>query len=131
MPLTKKTAHQILLWLIAIVWIANGLFCKIFNFVPRHKQIVARILGDGHAPLITQLIGIAETIMAIWILSKIYSRFNALTQMAIIGTMNTIEYFMASDLLLWGKANAIFAMMFIILIGYNEFVLNTSKAQCA
>ena len=39
------TTHQVLHYLIAAVWLANGLFCKVLNLVPRHQQIVARILG--------------------------------------------------------------------------------------
>ncbi len=39
------TRNQILNYLIAAVWIANGLFCKVLNLVPRHQEIVARIIG--------------------------------------------------------------------------------------
>ncbi len=75
----------------AAVWIANGLFCKVLDLVPRHRAIVARILGPTHAGVITKAIGVAEIFMAIWILSGVAGRINALTQIVIIATMNVLE----------------------------------------
>jgi len=89
--------------------------------VPRHRQIVARILGDSHAPLFTVLIGVADTSMAIWIVSGFWPRLNAVTQILIIAAMNTLEFFLVPDLLLWGRFNALFAFLFILLIYYHVF----------
>jgi len=55
---------------IGLIWFVNGLICKILNLVPRHQEIVGSILGLSYAPLLTQLIGVAEVIMAIWIWRK-------------------------------------------------------------
>ncbi len=107
-----------------MVWIGNGFFCKMLNFVPRHQQIVARILGDQYADVLTLLIGVSEILMAAWVLSGIKTRLNAIVQITIVATMNIIEFNLAPDLLLWGRFNSIFAMMLIVLIYYNEFVLN-------
>lgn len=115
---------KMITYFIAIVWIVNGLFCKILNLVPRHEEIVARILGETYAEPLTKLIGLAEILMAIWILSRIKPRLNAVFQILIIALMNSIEFFLAADLLLWGRANAIFAVLFSILIYYNEFRCN-------
>ena len=52
--------HKLLTYLIAAVWFINGLFCKLLNFVPRHQQIVAQILGEEYAVILTKLIGVAE-----------------------------------------------------------------------
>jgi len=117
------TVHRILTWFIAGVWFGFGLFCKVLNLVPRQEQIVARILGEQYAVLLTKSIGAAEIVMAIWILSGIQSRANAVTQIAIVGAMNVLEFFLAPDLLLWGRFNAVFAMMFMCMVYYNEFVL--------
>ena len=124
--LKNKSIKQtsVLTWLIAVVWIVNGLFCKVLNLVPRHRQIVSEILGNEHSAFLTTLIGIAEIIMAIWIISGYRSRFNAITQVIVILVMNIIEFILVSDLLLWGKFNTIFALLFILIILYNEFVLN-------
>jgi len=61
------TRNQILNCLIAAVWIANGLFCKVLNLVPRHQEIVARIIGNAHAGVLTRAIGFSEIAMAAWI----------------------------------------------------------------
>ena len=114
---------KILSYFFAIVWVANGLFCKVLGLVPRHREVVARILGETHADLITKAIGFAEIGMAIWILSGVAGRINALTQIIIIAAMNILEFFLARDLLLWGRANAVFAFMLILLIIYKEFCL--------
>jgi hypothetical protein len=124
-----KGIHKVLTYCIATVWIANGLFCKVLNHVPRHEQIVARILGGDHSRLLTTLIGLAEIIMAIWILSAYKSRLNAITQISVVATMNTLEFFLAPDLLLWGKLNSLFAFIFIIAIYYNEFYLNKEQPK--
>lgn len=119
---------QILNFLIAIVWLVNGLFCKVLNLVPRHQQIVARILGEDHSRAFTLSIGLAETAMAVWIFSSIWSRLNAVVQILVIATMNTIEFILAPDLLLWGRLNALFAFLFILLIYYKEFYLTRKIA---
>lgn len=111
-------------YFIASVWIVNGLFCKVFNLVPRHQEIVGRILNTDNSRFLTLLIGFAEMGMGAWILSGIRKRFNAVLQILLIATMNAIEFIQAPDLLLWGRANAIFAFAFIILIYYNEFQIN-------
>ena len=125
----NRTIHRILTYCIATVWIANGFFCKILNLVPRHEQIVARILGSAHAELFTKAIGVAEILMAIWILTGFKTRLNALAQIIVVATMNTLEFILVPDLLLFGKVNSIFAMIFILVIAYNEFVLNKKLIQ--
>ena len=125
--MTNDKKHKMLTYLIATVWFANGVFCKVLNLVPRHEQIVARILGNEHSRLFTMLIGLAETAMAIWIFVRFKSKFNAITQITVVTTMNIIEFIVVPDLLLWGRLNIIFAFMFIGLLYYNEFVLNKKQ----
>ena len=128
--------HFIPNWLhyaIAIVWIMNGLFCKVLNLVPRHQEIVAEILGYEHARLLTLLIGVAEIAMAAWILSGVRRRLNAATQIFVVATMNSLEFVLVPHLLLWGRLNAFFAVVFMALIYYNEFRLTkkiTQQAAC-
>ena len=124
--INNKQLHKISNILIAMVWLVNGLLCKLLNLVPRHEMIVARILGNSRAGLLTKLIGAAETLMAIWILSRIKPRLNSIFQIVIIAVMNCIEFVLAPDLLLWGRFNAAFALLFIVFIYYNEFKLNSN-----
>ena len=108
-------------YLIAAVWLVNGLYCKVLNAVPRHEAIVARILGDEYAPFFTKAIGCSEIVMAIWVLSRYKSRLNAVTQMLIVGVMNVLEFVLVPDLLLWGHLNAVFALAFIAVVYWYEF----------
>jgi uncharacterized membrane protein YphA (DoxX/SURF4 family) len=124
--------YTILNYFIATVWLINGLFCKVLNFVPHHQEIVARILGNDHSRTLTILIGVSEIIMAVWILSGFKSRLNAITQIIIVASMNILEFILVPDLLLWGHYNSLFAFIFILLIYFNEFYLKlkTTKIQC-
>nr|HNH61125.1 DoxX-like family protein [Cyclobacteriaceae bacterium] len=99
----------VLKMLISLVWLINGLFCKVLNFVPRHQLIVTRILGDDFSNLITLAIGFLEILMFVWILSGIKSRLCAILQIIIVLTMNVIEFILAPDLLLFGRVNLLIA----------------------
>lgn len=123
------TRNRILNYLIAAVWVANGLFCKVLNLVPRHQVIVARIIGNAHAGVITIAIGFSEVAMAAWIITGIKTKLNAITQVVVIATMNGLEFILAPDLLLWGRFNALFAALFILLILFNEFYLRNRQTQ--
>lgn len=69
--MTNRFQQKILVYLIAAVWLVNGLFCKVLNLVPRHQQIVAAILGEDYSKQLTVLIGLWEIVMSIWIVSGI------------------------------------------------------------
>lgn len=114
---------------IACVWLVNGLFCKVLNLVPRHQEIVGRILSPEHAGFLTKAIGFSEIAMAVWILSGFKPRLNAITQIVIIAIMNIIEFVMVPDLLLWGRWNIVFASLFILLIYYHAFHFKGILAQ--
>jgi hypothetical protein len=121
---TERSIHQILNYFIATIWLINGLFCKVLNFVPRHQEIVESLLDLSNGRVVTILIGISEIIMAFWILSGHMKRVSALFQIIVISTMNTLEFMLVPHLLLWGKLNSVFALLLIILIYFNEFQLN-------
>lgn len=120
----NKNLYLILKYLIALIWLINGLACKVLNIVPRHEKIVAEIVSEDHSRILTILIGISEIFMAIWIVSGIKSRFNAIVQIFIIATMNMLELIYVPELLLWGKMNFVFALILILIIYLNEFYLN-------
>ena len=114
--------HTIVTVVIASVWFVNGFFCKILNLVPRHELIVSRILGTDHAIFFTKAIGVGEVLVMVWIFSGIKPRFVVLFQMTMVAVMNVMEFFLVPDLLLFGKLNIVFAVMFIALIYLNEFM---------
>ncbi len=123
MKLRNIVLHKIFTYCIAAVWLANGLFCKVLNLVPRHQLIVGQILGEQNSKTVTVLIGISEIIMAIWIVSGYKSRLNANVQILVVATMNIIEFIVVPDLLLLGKLNSFFALLFILVVYLNEFHL--------
>lgn len=125
--MTQIKTNQILTYFIATVWLINGLFCKVLNLVPRHEEIVGRILGNLHSQILTILIGVSEIIMAIWILIGFKSKFNAIAQIIIVATMNILEFTLVPDLLLWGKLNILFAFLFITIVFFNEFYLKQKQ----
>jgi hypothetical protein len=93
------------------------------NFVPRHQEIVSRILGVQGASAITRLIGLSEIVMALWVISNFKSKWCAFVQVLLIATMNMLEFFLAPDLLLFGKANALFATLLISIVIVNEYII--------
>lgn len=115
--------RKLLTWFIASVWFTNGLFCKVLGFVPRHEQIVSKILSPGYSHSITIIIGISEICMAIWVLSNFRVKLNAVFQIVLVATMNIMEFILAPDLLLWGKFNLIFSFIFILIVFINGFYL--------
>ena len=127
--MTDATSYKISTYCIASVWIVNGLFCKVLNLVPRHEQIVARILGDEYSRPLTILIGLSEIVMAIWIISGYKATLNAIAQISVVAIMNTIEFILAPDLLLWGKLNAVFACFFMLFVYFNAFYRKQKMLQ--
>ena len=115
--------RPLLTYAIAAVWFVNGLYAKVLNGVPRHEQIVARILGPEHAFVLTKAIGVSEVLMAVWIVSRIRPRWCALAQMLLVATMNTLEIVLAPDLLLFGRLNGLYALLFVGVVYYDGFVL--------
>lgn len=120
----NRSLHRTLTILISLVWLINGLICKVLNLVPRHQQIVSEILGHEYSRWLTILIGISEIVMSIWIVSKYRSKINATLQIIIVAIMNLLEFMLVPELLMWGRMNSLFAFVFIIIVWYNEFILN-------
>jgi hypothetical protein len=120
---TFSSYQRVLTIAISLVWLVNGLFYKVLNFVPRHQQIVARILGEDCSWLLTKAIGFSEVLVFVWIVSGIQSRWCTIFQIVIVSVMNVIEFVLASDLLLFGKWNALFAFLFLMMVFVNEFLL--------
>lgn len=120
---SRAIIRTVLKILISLVWLVNGLFCKVLNFVPRHELIVGQILGTEYAPILTKTIGVLEILMFIWILSGIKSRLCSIAQILIVLTMNLIEFFVAPDLLIFGKANLLVALAFTGVLVVYEFIL--------
>ncbi len=127
LKITQSFINKILTLIISLVWLINGLFCKVLNLVPRHQLIVSEILGPDISFVATKIIGVLEIGMCVWILSRIKSKWCAITQIVVIMTMNCIEFILVPNLLLFGKLNLIAAIGFAGIIAVNEFVLSNRK----
>lgn len=112
---------------IAFVWLFSGIYCKLLGLEPRHRAIVARVLGEDMAGWASPAIGALEVLMGLWVLSRIAPRFCALTQIITVASMNILEFFLAPDLLLFGRLNALFAFFFLVIVYLNAFVINSSS----
>ncbi|GAB3225865.1 hypothetical protein GCM10027346_07540 [Hymenobacter seoulensis] len=127
--MTRVPLQRVLRYSIAAVWLANGLLCKLLHLVPRHEAIVARILGPTYAAPLTHFIGLAEIGVALWVLSRRWVRLNAGLQIAVVATMNIMEFFLAPELLLWHQFNSVFAGLFMLVVYYYGFVLTPAGGQ--
>lgn len=114
--------HRIATISIAAVWLINGLYCKVLSQVPRHEQIVGRILGTTYAHELTVAIGLAEIGMAVWVVSRLWPRLCAIIQIALVLTMNLIEFVVVPDLLLFGRLNALNALLFAGFVYAHAFL---------
>jgi len=115
--------YRIILYFSFLVWLVNGLFFKILEFMPRHELIVSKILGSTYADIFTNLIGIGEVFMALWILSQWKSRICVLLQIILVLSMNIMEFYLVPEMLMFGQMNLVFAILFCALLFFNEFKL--------
>jgi uncharacterized membrane protein YphA (DoxX/SURF4 family) len=102
--------------LIGGVWIFHGLFSKILDGIPRHRQIVGRILGDDLADPATTAIGVMEILLGCWVLTGRHRRLCAAVQTLGIFTMNFLEILLARQLLISAAGMVALNLCFIALI---------------
>ncbi len=104
--------------LIGSVWVFHGLFSKVSNGIPRHRQIVGRILREGIADWATLAIGMLEILLGLWIFSGIRRWTCALVQTLALVSMNFLEILLARDLLISALGMVVLNLGFIALIWY-------------
>lgn len=121
--MNRRFCYLALRGLIGAVWFVNGLLCKVLGLVPRHSEIVARILGDEHSIMITRAIGLGEVALAVAIWWGLWPRWLAAAQIALVLAMNVMEFFLAPELLLWGKMNSLYALIFAVVVFVNEWLI--------
>lgn len=112
----SKFFHKLLTLLIGLVWIFHGLYSKVSAGIPRHRQIVGRILGEGVADRATFAIGILEILLGLWIFSGLWRRTCASVQTVALVSMNLLEILLARDLLISAPGMVALNLGFISLI---------------
>lgn len=75
---------------IALVWLYQGLWCKVLGGVPRHQAVIAAVpfIGSeaGHRTLLA--LGLLECGIGLWVLSGRWMRQVAIVQTALLAAMN-------------------------------------------
>jgi uncharacterized membrane protein YphA (DoxX/SURF4 family) len=105
--------------LIGSVWVFHGLYSKLLDGIPRHRMIVARVLGDDLAVIATRAVGIAEILLGLWAFSHRWPRACAAVQTLAIVTMNTLEIARAPDLLISAPGMVALNLGFLALGWYS------------
>ena len=76
---------------IALVWLYQGLWCKLLSRVPHHLAVVsaAPFIGPKGGRLVLVSLGLIECGIGIWVLSGRQSRSSAIAQTALLMAMNS------------------------------------------
>jgi len=75
---------------IALVWLYEGLWCKVLGRMPSQERVVEAVpfLGSTSAPRFLRVIGLIECGLAVWVLSGWEPVWAAAVQTALLLTMN-------------------------------------------
>ena len=86
----KMLSLPVLRVAIALVWIYQGLWCKILGFEPRHRKIVEStpFLSPARARQALVALGLLECFMAAWALSGLHQFEAAVAQTLLLVSMN-------------------------------------------
>ena len=114
--LHSATFHVVAQIVIGCVWIFHGLYSKILNGIPRHRLIVGKILGAANAAIATKTIGLLEVLLGFWALTGWQPVGCALVQTMALVAMNTLEIFLARELLISAIGMVILNAGFLLLV---------------
>ena len=118
-PASSRKFHLALRILIGSVWVFHGLYSKLLDGIPRHRLIVARVLGDEVAAAATVVVGVLEILLGIWAFSHRLPRACAAVQTAAIVAMNSLEIARAPDLLISAPGMLLLNAAFLAIGWYN------------
>lgn len=110
----------------------HGLYSKLLDGIPRHRLIVARVLGDDLAVVATRAVGAGEILLGMWAFSHRWPRSCAVVQTLAIVTMNVLEIARAPDLLISAPGMVALNLGFLALGWYSATrpLLHSSQPAC-
>jgi hypothetical protein len=75
---------------IAMVWLYQGLWCKVLGQMPHHREVIGAVplLGGASGQVVLVILGLAECGLAGWVLSGRHARLAAAAQTALLLVMN-------------------------------------------
>lgn len=114
--LRSETFHMLAQIMIGSVWVFHGLYSKILNGIPRHRLIVGKILGTEKAGTATRAIGLLEVLLGLWAFTGWQPVPCAVVQTAAIIAMNSLEIFLARELLISAIGMVILNLGFLVLV---------------
>ena len=103
---------------IGSVWVFHGVYSKILNGIPRHRLIVGKILGAANAGMATKAIGLLELLLGCWAFTGWQPVGCAVVQTGAIVAMNTLEIFLAGELLISAMGMVLLNLGFLSLVWY-------------
>ncbi len=112
----SDTLHIAAQIVIGSVWVFHGLYSKILNGIPRHRLIVAKIIGTANAGIATKTIGLLEMLLGLWTFIGWQPVGCATMQTAAIVAMNTLEILLAGELLISAAGMVILNLGFLTLV---------------
>ena len=112
----SETFHLVAQIVIGSVWVFHGLYSKILNGIPRHRLIVGKILSAANAGRATKAIGLLELFLGLWAFTGWQPVGCAVVQTAGIVAMNSLEIFLARELLISAIGMVILNLGFLALV---------------
>lgn len=116
---TLRLSHLIPRLVVGAVWIFHGLYSKLLDGIPRHRMIVARVLGEEFAEVATVVVGLLEVLLGLWVLSRMLPRTCAVVQTLALLAMNSLEIARAPDLLVSAPGMLLLNAGFLALAWYG------------
>jgi len=115
---------------IGAVWVFHGLYSKLLNRIPRHREIVARVVGDEWATPVTNFVGVGEVALGLWTWSGRARKTCAATQTLALASMNALEIWRAKNLLI-SPSGMLFLNFVLLGMSWNwaSGVPNNRKAR--
>jgi hypothetical protein len=82
--------HKLIRLSIALVWLYEGLWCKVLGGVPRHAAVISSVpfIGPVGSRIALITLGLAESGIAAWVLSGRRMRQAAIMQTVLLVSMN-------------------------------------------